>query len=78
MSCRAMKYFQAVKIRGHDISKGGELKGNFLVEKRERANYAALDYMQRLEIIEDAAGETNGVLVEWEAVRIADSGTRHC
>ena len=29
--------------------------------------------MQRLEIIEDAAGETNGILLEWEAVRIADS-----
>ena len=43
------------------------------MQKRERGNYSALDYTQRLEIIEDAAWGTNGILVEWEAARIADS-----
>ena len=39
---------------------------------RERANYSARDYMQRLGIVEDAAGETNGILVERGEVRIAE------
>ena len=42
------------------------------MEKRDRGNYAILDYTQRLEIIEDSAWKTNRVLVEWKEVRIAD------
>ena len=41
--------------------------------RRVGQKYAALNYMQRLEIIEDSAGKTEGVLVEWEEFRIADS-----
>ena len=43
------------------------------MSKRERVNYAALDYTQRLETIEDAKGETEGILPEWKEVRVADS-----
>ena len=32
-----------------------------------------MGYTQRLGAVEDAAGETKGILVEWEEVRIADS-----
>ena len=68
-----VEYFQSVKIRGNAISTGEELKRNFLMWKRESANYSALDHMQRLETIEDAAGGTKWILIEWEEVRIADS-----
>ena len=68
-----MKYFQAVKIRNNAISAGKELKTNFLMGKRERANYSSPDHMQRLEIIEDAAWEIEWILIECADVRIADS-----
>ena len=41
--------------------------------ENERGNFSAVDHMQRLEIVEDAAGETQGILIEWGEVRISDS-----
>ena len=68
MSGRAAEYFQAVKIRGNAISTGKELKSNYLIGKRERSYYSALDHMHRLEIIEAAAWETKGIFIEWGEV----------
>ena len=73
MRCRTMEYFQSVNIRDNAISAGKELRRNFRMGKRERAKYAALDYMRRNGPIADTAGRPNGILVEWEEVRIADS-----
>ena len=70
MGRHAVEYFQAVKIRDDAISTVEGMAGNFLMGKRERENYAAQDYMRRLEIIEDAAWETDGVLVECKEVRM--------
>ena len=69
----AAEYIRSVKIRDNAVSTGEDMRRNCLTRNRERANYAALGYAQRLETIEDAAGETKGILVEWGAVRIADS-----
>ena len=72
MSWLTAEYFQAVKIRDDAISTGKELKRNSPMIKWERENYSFLDHMRRLEIIGDATGETKGILIEWEEVRIAD------
>ena len=69
---RAAEYFQAVEMRGSAIAIGKELKRHFLTGKRGRERYAAPCYIQRLETIEDASGDTSGIFIEWEQVRKAD------
>ena len=58
---RTAEYFQAVEIRECTISEGKEHKKHFLTENRERSNYVALDYTQRLGAIENENGEVNGI-----------------
>ena len=73
---KAEEYSRSIKIRGDATSTGEELKRNFLTENGESSNYAALDYAQRPDTIEDPTGDTDGVIIEWEAVRISDSGAQ--
>ena len=46
MSGHTMEYSQAVQTRDNAISTGKELKRNFLMGKRARANYSALDHIR--------------------------------
>ena len=72
MSGHTMEYSQSVEIRDNAISAGKGLGSNFLMEKRERANYPALDHKRKLDTIEDAAGEINGILIQCREVRISE------
>ena len=60
----AAEYFQAVNIRDSAAEIGKELTRIPPDGEPERSNYAAQDYMQRLDAIEDANGETKGVLID--------------
>ena len=71
---RPVEYLAAIKIRGAAITAGNELKRNFPGWKHEAANYAVLNYIQRLQLLGTEKGNTQGILIEWEEVRIGD----HC
>ena len=69
-----LEYSAAIRIRDAAISVGNELKRNFLLGEQGNANYAVLDYIQRLQLMGNEKGEIKGILIEWKEVRIGD----HC
>ena len=73
MGDQTAEYYHAIEIRDSATSTGEALKWSFRAENRERANYSALDYMQRFDAIEDQNGENAGVLIEWGEVRVSDN-----
>ena len=63
------EYFTSIRIRDAVIGVWEELKRNFLIEDRKQPNYAALDYVQRMQLIDDEKGDIEGILIErdqWE------------
>ena len=72
LEVRAVECLQSVMIVGSSKSQGEELNRRPLAENRERAKYAALDYMQRLGDVGNETGDVNGMLIEWKEVRMAD------
>ena len=65
-----LEYSTAIRIRDASISVGNEIKRNFLLREQASKNYAVLDNTQRLHLMGNEKGEINGILIEWEEVRI--------
>ena len=68
------EYLAAIRIRDASATVGNELKRIPLIGSKKNANYAVLNYMQRLVLLDNEKGDTKGMLLEWEEVRIGD----HC
>ena len=66
-----IKYFPAIRIRGAAISVGKEPKRNFLIGKREKANYAVLGYIQMDQLLGNENGDVEGILIERKEVGIS-------
>ena len=65
-------YFASIRIRDASIGVGKELNRNFLIGKREKTNYAALDYIRRMQLLDNDRGEIEGILIACKGVRISD------
>ena len=68
-----MGYFAAIRIRDSAISVGEELGRNFPMGKREKTNYAVLDFTRRMQLLGNGKGYADGILIEWKVVGIADN-----
>lgn len=61
---RAAEYYHAVKIRESPIARCKDLERHIMTNKRESANYAALDYAHRIKTIGNGGGDIYGVAIE--------------
>ena len=66
------EYLAAIRIRDASFIIGNELKRNSLIGSKERSNYAVLNYIQRLALLDNEKGDTEGILIECKEVRIGD------
>ena len=69
---RPTEYLAAIRIRDASVIIGNELKRNPLIGSKEHSNYAVLNYIQRLVLLDNEKGDTKGILIEWQEVRIGD------
>ena len=69
-----IEYLAAIRIRDSAATVGNELKRNSPIGSNENANYAGLNYIRRLVLLDNEKGDTKGILTEWKEVRIGD----HC
>ena len=66
------EYFTAIRIRDAAISTWNALGGNFLIGSNVDANFAVSDYIQRLQLLGNEKGATEGISIAWGDVRIGD------
>ena len=71
------EYYHGIRIREAAQIIGLDFQKNFTTGKGQRANFAIVDYIQRLTLLNNEQNEIKGIQIEWEEVRVADECVGH-
>ena len=67
------EYYHGIRIRDAALSIGLDFRKNFTTGEGQRANFAIVDYIQRLTLLNNEQNEIKGIQIEWKEVRVADA-----
>ena len=67
------EYYHGIRIRDAALSIGLDFRKNFTTGEGQRMNFAIVDYIQRITLLNNEQNGIKGIQIEWGEVRVADA-----